>query len=147
MTDNPTYGSSLVSNMQLSKTPVERASTDDHQFRLAPSLGDSLLPASTANFLDEKRFPSLMQFLPHPEPMIDLTLDEDEDDEESKDATEVSWLMNVRHNSTYHITDSSLIDRPLPIADYCSVIRVPLLTDVKYSHSRRLHNVIYSSHA
>ena len=47
-------------------------------------LGNFLLSASTANLLDEKRFPFLRQFLPHPE-----------DDEDGEDATEVSWLMNV----------------------------------------------------
>ena len=71
----------------------EGASMDDHQFRPASPMGDFLLSARTANLLDNEGFPFLRQFLPHPEQVVDLTLDEDGDDE---DTTEVSWLMNVR---------------------------------------------------
>jgi hypothetical protein len=133
MTDNPTYECSLPFGMQPSKAPAERASMDDHQFRLAPPMGNFLLSASTANLLDEKRFPFLRQFLPHPEQAVDLTLDEDEDDEDGEDATEVSWLMNLRIiPRLIALTPDSLIDR-FPVVDYFSALRIPLLTDVIYS--------------
>ena len=91
-------------------------------------MGNFLLSASTANLLDEKRFPFLRQFLPHPEQAVDLTLDEDEDDEDGEDATEVNWLMNIPIIPCFNSTESSLIDRPLPIVDQFSPLRTTFLT-------------------
>jgi hypothetical protein len=86
---------------------------DDHQFQLAPPMGDLLLAARTANLLDNERFPFLRQFLPHPEPVVDLTVDEDGDDE---DATEVSWLMNVR------IIPCVIALNPVPLTDRFPIV-------------------------
>jgi hypothetical protein len=77
----PTFSDAQPFNFTACFAPSmeDPAPMDDHQLQPAPPMGDLLLSARTANLLDNERFPFLGQYLPHPEPVVDLTLDEDGD--------------------------------------------------------------------
>jgi hypothetical protein len=124
-----------------------------------PAAGQPLLPACAAELLQDGEIfdsnndddlPSVRQILASLKrviKVIDLTRDDDGDNEGDDDNhTEVSWLRYTRTAGHRVMLISTLLDRPLPSPDQLPLPLSVISVKLTGTHSRRLHNVIYSGH-